>query len=52
VRGLSTVPLPELPAGKRELLRGELIDLPPAKFMDDEIAHRLYDRLKMAIAAA
>jgi Uma2 family endonuclease len=44
--------LPELPAGKRELLRGELIDLPPAKFKHDEIAHRLYERLKHAVAAA
>jgi Uma2 family endonuclease len=44
--------LPELPAGKRELLRGELVDLPPAKFMHDEIAHRLYERLKFALGAA
>jgi Uma2 family endonuclease len=44
--------LPELPAGKRELLRGELIDLPPATFKHDEIALRLYVRLKHAVAAA
>jgi Uma2 family endonuclease len=44
--------LPELAAGKRELLRGELIELPPAKFKHDEIAHRVYERLKIAVAAA
>lgn len=40
--------LPELPAGKRELLRGELIDLPPAKSRHDRIAHRLFRRLESA----
>jgi len=44
--------LPEPPAGKRELLNGELIDLPPSKFRHDEIADRLVDRLKGAVAAS
>jgi Uma2 family endonuclease len=44
--------LPELPAGKRELLRGELIDLPPAKFRHDEISHRLFEQLKAVAASA
>ncbi|HXA51474.1 MAG TPA: Uma2 family endonuclease [Candidatus Acidoferrum sp.] len=44
--------LPELPAGKRELLRGELIDLPPAKFRHDKIAHRLFRRLETAAGAS
>ena len=43
--------LPDLPAGKRELLRGELIELPPAKFRHNDIADRLLDRLKAAVAA-
>jgi len=38
--------LPELPAGKRELLRGELIDLPPAKKRQTQIAHRLQKALE------
>src|SRR5207302_8501928 len=42
--------LPELAAGKRELLRGELIDLPPAKFRHDEISHRLFERLKCLVS--
>src|SRR6266545_8090126 len=42
--------LPERP-GKRELLGGELIELPPAKRKHNEIAHRMYERLKAAIAA-
>lgn len=37
--------LPDQP-GKRELLRGDLIELPPAKFKHNEIAERLYERLK------
>ena len=41
--------LPELPAGKRELLRGELIDLPPAKRKHTQTAHRIYERLKTAL---
>jgi Uma2 family endonuclease len=36
--------LPDQP-GKRELLRGELIELPPAKLKHNEIAERLYLRL-------
>src|SRR5437868_4346429 len=33
--------LPETP-GKQELLRGELIELPPAKKCHDDISHRLF----------
>ena len=44
--------LPELPAGKRELLRGQLIDLPPAKRRHTQIAHRLYRALQTAQNAA
>ncbi len=44
--------LPEGPAGKRELLRGELIDLPAAKRKPTQAAHRLYERLKAGAAAA
>jgi Uma2 family endonuclease len=44
--------LPELPAGKRELLRGELIDLPPAKDKHNEITHLIYEALKTAVEAA
>ncbi|HYW48473.1 MAG TPA: Uma2 family endonuclease [Bryobacteraceae bacterium] len=36
--------------GKQELLRGELIELPPAKRKRDLIAHRLYELLKPAVA--
>jgi Uma2 family endonuclease len=43
--------LPERP-GKRELLKGEMIELPPAKRQHNQIAHRLYERLKDAVAAA
>ena len=43
--------LPERP-GKRELLRGEMIELPPAKRKHNQIAHRTYERLKGAVAAA
>jgi Uma2 family endonuclease len=43
--------LPERP-GKRELLRGEMIDLPPAKRQHNQIAHRIYERLKDVVAAA
>ncbi len=43
--------LPELDAGKRELLRGELIDLPPAKRKHNQAAHRMLDWLKAAVAA-
>jgi Uma2 family endonuclease len=44
--------LPELDAGKRELLRGELIELPPAKDKHNELAHRFFEWLKAALAAA
>src|SRR5216684_1870111 len=44
--------LPELDAGKRELLRGELIELPPAKYKHNDSAERFYDWLKAAVAAA
>jgi len=44
--------LPDLPAGRRELLRGELIELPPAKFERVDIADRLLDGLKAAAAVA
>ena len=44
--------LPELDAGKRELLRGELIELPPAKRKHNETAERFYEWLKVAIVAA
>ncbi len=43
--------LPELAAGKRELLRGELIDSRAAKFRHDEISHRLFERLKSVASA-
>jgi Uma2 family endonuclease len=41
--------LPDAP-GKRELLRGELIELPPAKLKHNETAHGFYDVLKPALA--
>jgi hypothetical protein len=44
--------LPELPAGKRELLRGELIDSPPAKFRQAKISHRVFERLTSAAKAS
>ena len=44
--------LPELPAGKRELLRGELIELPPAKRKHNQAAHRMQKWLDAALAAA
>ena len=40
--------LPDRP-GKRELLRGELIELPPAKLKHNEIAERLYGRLSAVL---
>jgi Uma2 family endonuclease len=40
--------LPELPAGKRELIRGELLDSPPAKYRHSKVAHLLYEALKAA----
>jgi Uma2 family endonuclease len=41
--------LPDQP-GKRELLRGELIELPPAKLKHNQTAHGFYDLLKSALA--
>ncbi len=38
--------------GKRELLKGELIELPPPTFRHDEIAHGTRDRLKVALRRA
>jgi len=43
--------LPDQP-GKRELLKGELIESPPAEFRHNEIAHRIYKRLDAALDAA
>ena len=43
--------LPELDAGKRELVRGELIDLPPAKYKHTQTAHRMQKWLESAVAA-
>jgi Uma2 family endonuclease len=41
--------IPEKP-GKQELLRGEVIELPPADLQHNESSHRLYDALKAALA--
>jgi Uma2 family endonuclease len=35
--------LPELPAGKRELLRGKLIDSPPDRLRHTQSRHRVYE---------
>ncbi|HMD71361.1 MAG TPA: Uma2 family endonuclease [Bryobacteraceae bacterium] len=43
--------LPDSP-GKLELLRGELIDLPPARLKHADIVHRVYERLKILLAEA
>jgi Uma2 family endonuclease len=43
--------LPDQP-GKRELVRGEVIELPPAKLEHNRIADRICDRLKAAIRQA
>src|SRR5947209_387970 len=43
--------LPEQP-GKRELLKGELIELPPAELKHNRIAFRLCKRLDGAVAEA
>ena len=40
--------LPESP-GKQELLDGELVELPPAKYSHDEIAQRLAELLAIAV---
>src|SRR5947207_1100337 len=44
--------LPELDAGKRELLRGELIELPPAKRKHNQVAHRMQKWLDVAVPGA
>lgn len=41
--------MPDQP-GKRELLRGEVIELPPADFKHNESSHRMWDFLKVALA--
>jgi len=41
--------MPEQP-GKQELLDGELIEMPPAKLKQNEIAERLYDYLKKLLS--
>ena len=43
--------LPDTP-GKRELLKGELIELPPPEFRHTAIAHRIYKRLDVALNEA
>jgi Uma2 family endonuclease len=43
--------LPDQP-GKQELVRGELIELPPADLKHNRVSHRIYDRLKIAIEQA
>lgn len=43
--------LPDQP-GKKELVRGELIELPPAEYIHHLIADRIYDGLKSALAQA
>ncbi|HEV2690293.1 MAG TPA: Uma2 family endonuclease [Bryobacteraceae bacterium] len=42
--------LPDQP-GKRELLEGDLIELPPAEFEHNRIAHQIYEMLKAAVIA-
>lgn len=43
--------LPDKP-GKRELLKGELIELPPAEFRHNNISHRIFRRLDAALMGA
>lgn len=43
--------LPDRP-GKQELLKGELIELPPAEFRHNQSSHRFLYRLKAALDAA
>jgi Uma2 family endonuclease len=43
--------LPDQP-GKRELLKGELVELPPAELKHNRIAHRIYKMLDAALADA
>jgi Uma2 family endonuclease len=40
--------LPDQP-GKRELVRGELIEAPPPEYKHDDIADRICDGLKAAV---
>ena len=40
--------LPDQP-GKQELIRGELIEMPPADLKHNRISHRIYKRLDTAI---
>jgi Uma2 family endonuclease len=43
--------MPEQP-GKQELLRGELVELPPAELKHHDIAHRIWKALDTALSAA
>ena len=43
--------LPDQP-GKQELVRGELIDMPPADYKHNDIADRIYGFLKAALDRA
>jgi Uma2 family endonuclease len=43
--------LPDQP-GKQELVRGELIELPPAEYKHHLVADRIYDGLKAALRQA
>jgi Uma2 family endonuclease len=43
--------LPDQP-GKRELVKGELIEMPPAEFLHSAIAHRIYKCLGAALDQA
>jgi len=43
--------LPDQP-GKRELLKGELIELPPAEFKHNNTSHEIYHRLYNALSGA
>src|ERR1700678_255783 len=43
--------LPDQP-GKQELVRGELIELPPADLKHNRASHRIYDHLKPAVREA
>ena len=43
--------LPDQP-GKQELIRGELIEMPPADLKHNRISHRIYKRLDAAIEQA
>jgi Uma2 family endonuclease len=43
--------LPDQP-GKRELLKGELVELPPAKYRHNKLAELILERVKAAVRAA